>query len=480
MGIFNAGTLANLLSVPVLGLQPAEPVQRHSSRLPVTVLLTAGALLALVLLAQTVVTYQYVANNLILQEARRTAEARVRDLERAAHQARPQDDEAFQMLVAELQLEMAGEVAAIALLRDDGTIVAATGDVDAALAGLSRRTPTPRHEPLTLELRSGREVLVGVFPCRCGVPRDGNDPRGRQAGRLLANIAIYRDALSAPFGRLRRNAAVSASAALTLLMSLAIIAVRFGPYVRGQQLEAQMALARQVQRDLLPPPNLRIDGVDAAAACVQAWQVGGDFYDIVRLPDGRTSFVLGDVSGHGISAALLMGLIHGVMNAPPWSASGEPPDQAAVRLNELLLKKSSGSRFASLFWCAYNPASRVMQYLNAGHPPPLWFRQAEGGMPTIQRLADGGPVLGLLENVPYRSTCVTAREEDILVAFSDGIVEATNRRDEYFGEERLIESVQRRRDQTAHAICDEVLSAVRAFAGRQPVADDQTLLVVKL
>jgi hypothetical protein len=448
--------------------------------LPVTTLLVAGALLALALLAQTVVTYRYVSNNLILQEARRTAEARVRDLERAARLAQPRDDEAIQILVADLQKEMAGEVAAIALLHNDGAILAASGNIDAALAGFTGSAATPRYEPLRVALDSGREVVIGVFPCRCGVRRDGNETTGRQAGRVLAKIAIYRDALSAPFGRLRRNAAIAASAALTLLMALAIIAARLGPYVRGQQLEAQMALARQVQHDLLPPPNVRVDGVDAAAACVQAWQVGGDFYDIVSLPDGRISFVLGDVSGHGISAALLMGLIYGVMNAPPWGASDESAERAAARLNELLLKKSAGSRFASLFWCAYNPASRVMQYVNAGHPPPLWFRQTDGGVPTIQRLTDGGPVLGLLENVSYRSTCVTAREGDILVAFSDGIVETTNRRSEYFGEERLTAIVERHCDQNAQAISSEVLAGVRAFAGRQPAADDQTLLVVKM
>ena len=78
--------------------------------------------------------------------------------------------------------------------------------------------------------------------------------------------------------------------------------------------------------------------------------MGGDFYDIVTLAGGRVSFVVGDVSGHGISAALLMGLIHGAMSNPPWGAS-EDPDRAAVRLNDLLLTKSSGERFASLFWC---------------------------------------------------------------------------------------------------------------------------------
>ena len=133
-----------------------------------------------------------------------------------------------------------------------------------------------------------------------------------------------------------------------------------------------------------------------AAECIPASQVGGDFYDVVSLPGGQVAFALGDVSGHGISAALLMGLIHGVMSSPPWGVEENDPERGAARLNQLLLTKSSGERYATLFWCGYDPTSGLLRYLNAGHPPPLWIQRRPNGTPSVHRLTGGGPVLGLL------------------------------------------------------------------------------------
>jgi sigma-B regulation protein RsbU (phosphoserine phosphatase) len=220
--------------------------------------------------------------------------------------------------------------------------------------------------------------------------------------------------------------------------------------------------------------------VDVAVECLPAWQVGGDFYDVVSLPGGCVSFVVGDVSGHGISAALLMGLIHGAMSNPPWAATDDPPDRAAARLNELLLAKSSGQRFASLFWCAYDPGLRVLRYVNAGHLPALWLRRTMDGTWDLQRLSEGGPVLGLLAAAAYRTVSVSANDGDLLVLYSDGVTEAPNSRDEQFGEERLIAAAQQSADLPAREICDRILSAVSAFIGDRRAPDDQTLLVVRL
>jgi sigma-B regulation protein RsbU (phosphoserine phosphatase) len=320
---------------------------------------------------------------------------------------------------------------------------------------------------MTRETRNGRDVLVGTFSCRCGGPP------------LRLQVALYEDSLSAPFSRLRRNAIISASAAVALLVALALIAFRSARYVRGLQLEAQVELARQVQRDLLPSFDPQRTGIDVAADCLPASKVGGDFYDIVTLPDGRVSFVVGDVSGHGVSAALLMGLIYGSMSNPPWGTS-EDPDRGAARLNELLLTKTSGERFATLLWCSYDPASRVVRYVNAGHLPALWLRKQPDGAWRVDRLAEGGPVLGLLPAQTYHTASATATAGDVIVLFSDGITEAPNRRDEQFGEERLLALAQQHADLPARAICDAILADVRAFTGDRPSPDDQTLLVVRL
>jgi hypothetical protein len=258
-------------------------------------LLIAGAVLAMALLVQTVVTYRYVSRSLILQDARRVAEERVRNVDRAARLVRPQDAEAFRVLLEDLRSETADQVAGLALFQSDGTAVAMSGQMAvASLLDTQRKVAADPQAVMTGLWRDGREILVGVFPCRCRLQARAGDAPGATAdvGRLFVGVALYRDSLTAPFARLRRNAIVSASAAVTLLTALALIAARAGAYVRGKQLEIQMDLARQVQRDILPSAGAGPLGVDFAAECLPAWQVGGDFYDVVSLPGGRVSFVL--------------------------------------------------------------------------------------------------------------------------------------------------------------------------------------------
>ncbi len=443
-------------------------------------LLALGAVLAVALLVQTISNYRYVANNLILQDARRVAEERVRNVERAARLARPQDAAAFRVLLDDIRNESLDQLAGIAVVQANGSVVASSGQVPPLLPEQLPRGPADRDALMTRESAGGRDVLTGVFPCRCGLARTVGDAADQRpdALRLLVQVALYEDSLSAPFSRLRRNAIISASAALSLLIALSLIAARATAYMRGKQLETQLELAREVQRDILPSASAYA-GLDVSAKWLPASQVGGDFFDIVELPGGRMSFAVGDVSGHGISAALLMSLIHGAMSNPPWGAS-EDADRAAVRLNNLLLTKSSGERFASLFWCAYDPASQVLQYLNAGHLPAVRLWRDTEGTWHGDRLAEGGPVLGLLSAAAYRAVSVPASEGDLLVLFSDGITEAPNRRDEPFGESRLMAVVQQSRELPASAISDAILAAVRGFTGDRPAPDDQTLLVVRL
>jgi serine phosphatase RsbU (regulator of sigma subunit) len=454
----------------------------RASSVWIRALLAGGALLALALLAQTIVNYSYVSTNLIRQEARRTAEERVRNVERAARLSRPQDAEAFRAILNELRADMSDQIAALALVHADGSTLASSGEMRTTAGPDSRtRVLANRDAPFAQTSWEGREVLVGVLPCRCSLPRQPATAAGQMGtSRLFLEVALYRDSLSAPFTRLRRNAAVSASAALALLVSVTLIAARLRPYVRGKQLEVQAELARQVQRDLLPAAGAWPSGLDLGAVCRPAWEVGGDFYDIVTLADGRVSFALGDVSGHGISAALLMGLIHGAMSSPPWGVSQEDPGRAAERLNQLLIAKSSGDRFASLFWCSYDPASSTVRYINAGHLPALCLRRRPDGSTAIERLAEGGPILGVLTTVVYNAVSVAARPGDLLVLFSDGIVEAPNSRGEPFGEDRLIAVTEAQQNRPSREICKTILDAVSTFTGQVPAQDDQTLLVVRL
>lgn len=438
------------------------------------VLLVAGAAIALALLVQTVVTYRYVAGNLIQQSARRAAEERVRDIERAARLTRPQDGAAFRVVLDEIRQDNVEQVAGLAVLTADGGVVAGSPD----RAGVAPRD-TRRTGVLVRESRNGRAVFVGTFTCRCSLPgRTGaaaGEPRG--SGRLLVELALYEDSLSAPFARLRRNAAISAGAALMLLIALALIGLRARAYVAGRQLQAEVELARSVQSNLFPAPS-QLPPVDLSVECLPASQVGGDFYDVAALPDGRVSFVVGDVSGHGLSAALLMALVHGAMSNPLWGAT-ESPAVSAARLNDLLLTKSSSSKFASLFWCAYDPARRSLSYLNAGHPPGLLLR-ANAASSGVERLTGGGPVLGLMPGSSFEAHAVEASPGDLLIVMSDGITEASDADGNHFSDEQLMAVVERARLLPSGDLRDAILAAVEEFTQGRPAADDRTLLVVRL
>jgi Stage II sporulation protein E (SpoIIE) len=242
----------------------------------------------------------------------------------------------------------------------------------------------------------------------------------------FVEMALYLKSASAAFGRLRRDLIVSSSAALLLLASMILLWLRFPHYVRGKQLERQTELARQVQMDMLPASDAAFENLDFAAACVPAWQVGGDFYDVFAAGHGRMAVVLGDVSGKGLPAAVVAALLLGVVRASSWTAGGSEHVAASRRLSEFLHSRTSLERFASLFWCYYEPESQVLRYVNAGHPPPLLVKRDAGGELKIQRLTEGGPVLGLLQGADYRQGQAVVCPGDLLVLYSDGVVEAEN------------------------------------------------------
>lgn len=467
-------------------LETVAEIRRSSGGLWIVALLAGGTTLAVVLLIQTAMNYRYVSDSLIHQEALQVAEDTVRIVERAARMGRLENVRSAASLLDELRSERADYLAWMVLRQGDGGVTASAGDSGSPRPRrLARRGTTDQVDLDREQSLNGRDLLVGAFPCRCGVGErivsPGAGPGVGRGGQGLASIeiALYRDGLSAPFARLRRNALVSSAAALTLLVSLVLIARRFGAYVRGKQLEAQIDVARQVQQDLLPRTGSPPPGVDVAAECLPAARVGGDFFDIVSLPGQRYAFLVGDVSGHGISAALLMGLIHGAMSGPHWGVADDEASRAA-QLNHLLVTKSSEERFASLFWCAFDPAAASLRYINAGHPPPLWIRRRDRMPAEIDRLTAGGPVLGVLDAASYSVERIPATPGDVLVLFSDGVVEARNHAGEFFGDDRLVDIVRQSAEAPPRALVDAILSAVRMFTGGQPAEDDQTLLVVRL
>ena len=276
-------------------------------------------------------------------------------------------------------------------------------------------------------------------------------------------MAIPIKTVTGAFDGLRRNLIVGLIAAIALLISVAVIGLRTPQYLRGKYLESELLLAKRVQRDLQPKPHSISPDVLFAASAVAADHVGGDFYDIFEAGPGKTAIVLGDVSGKGVSAALLVSVLQGAIR----SSTSSRHESACGRINRMLCELTARARFATLFWGLYDAETGTLRYVNAGHAAPILIRHNDKG---IERLDQGGPVLGLLPSARYFAGSVKIDGPDTLVLYSDGVNEAANEKEEEFGEERVQETISHAEEATPGELCDQIMSQVAAFASGRPDA----------
>jgi phosphoserine phosphatase RsbU/P len=236
----------------------------------------------------------------------------------------------------------------------------------------------------------------------------------------------------------------------------------------------EIEIAREVQERLFPQELPSINGATLAGMCRPALGVGGDYYDVIALEDGRIGLAIADVSGKGISAALLMASLRASLRGATLDA---PQDLAVLmgKVSHLVYEASASNRYATFFFGTYDPGSGRLQYVNAGHNPPLVMRENSQTL----RLAAGGPVIGLLTDTYYEQHEIHLQPGDILVTYTDGISEAMSSADEEWGEERL-EVAVRQTVGDAGSIVKQVFQAVDAFTAGAPQHDDMTLLVMKL
>jgi hypothetical protein len=352
------------------------------------------------------------------------------------------------------------------LIADDGTVLAASSkprkpafDVDEVRDHLRNRKQIFK----ILETKAGA-VLVQAFPVF--LPSAEGRPRF-----AVLEMAGSLDGETGGLWAVRQSLLINVSAALALVISVGLLALRFRSYLAGRQLEQQLQIAREVQRNLLPAAERKSDLFEVAADCMPARMVGGDFYDT----EGDT-FVLGDVSGKGIPAALLMGVMHGAVRSCSWTDSAKSHEIATSRIDRLLQERASSEQYSSMFWAYFEPKAGLLRYINAGHCPPLLFR---AGRRNPVRLEEGGPVLGLVPNAKFKQGSVMLGAGDLLVMYSDGIAESANAADEMFGEERIISIVRENMALSAVEIRDRILAAVREFTGQETTEDDRTLVVVR-
>ncbi|SNS36055.1 sigma-B regulation protein RsbU (phosphoserine phosphatase) [Granulicella rosea] len=246
-----------------------------------------------------------------------------------------------------------------------------------------------------------------------------------------------------------------------------------------QRLESELAIAQDVQRNLFPHSPMAFDGLEVHAVCIPARTVSGDYFDF--FCEGRQfCLALGDISGKGMSAALLMASLHAAVRSLGLSAEaadhGAPSSARLVSLlNRQLFQSTQPERYATLFLTFYDGATRQLTYTNGGHLAP-WLMSADGTFSSLDR---GGPVVGLLNGLAYQETHLGFAQGDLLVAYSDGLTEAENESGE-FGEERLFEFVSQHRSLPLDELAQRTLERVQGWIGETEQMDDMTILFARV
>ncbi|MGA2571577.1 MAG: PP2C family protein-serine/threonine phosphatase [Terracidiphilus sp.] len=237
-----------------------------------------------------------------------------------------------------------------------------------------------------------------------------------------------------------------------------------------RQHEQEAERAREIQQALMPRELPRIKGCQLAAECIPARQVGGDYFDAIRLGDSRVAIAIADVSGKGMGAALLMSNLQAIVRA--FAPAVLAPQELCTRANQLIAANVAPGKYITFFFAVVDTARMRIDYCNAGHNPPLLGRR-DG---SVETLDEGGPVLGILPDAPYDSGSAELRPGDGLVLYTDGITEATDSSGDEFGEERL-KALLARRPSGAEELRARIVSAVSEFANGN-FSDDVTVLVV--
>lgn len=245
-----------------------------------------------------------------------------------------------------------------------------------------------------------------------------------------------------------------------------------------ERVNRELEIAREVQQRLFPQKLPHVKGLDFAGYCRPALGVGGDYYDFIRLDNGSLGIAIGDVSGKGIAAALMMASLQASLRGQTITPCASLSEMIE-RINRLVFEASAENRYATFFYAAYDPASYALRYVNAGHNAPILLRAA-GGVPQVHRLEEGGTVIGLFPDSPYREATLQLQAGDVFIAFTDGITEALDDEEAEFGEDQLIEGVVHHDSRSASDLITNLLERVDGFTSGAPQHDDMTLVAVRV
>jgi len=319
---------------------------------------------------------------------------------------------------------------------------------------------------------SGNEVLIRVWDSLCFDIRTRAAVQ-KVAGDLPEVVESHQPIIDA----LQRGQGKEAGLLLrnhveTFLQLLKKAELR--PLFFGQELE----IARDVQKAFIPHHPPQIPGLSCATFYRPARSIGGDYYDFFPLQDGRWGIAIGDVSGKGIGAALIMASLQASIRAQVLHPHSDPSTLIS-RVNRLIHESSPVHFYASLFYAEYEPAARLLTYVNAGHNPPFVVRCREGRS-KVSRLQPGASPVGMFAGSSYKSESCQLEEGDILVACTDGIIETESSAGEPWGQQRLENLFSACGWHAPQEALQHTITEVSAFGGNKVQRDDMTLVVIQV
>jgi sigma-B regulation protein RsbU (phosphoserine phosphatase) len=333
--------------------------------------------------------------------------------------------------------------------------------------------------------------LEGALPLGAAVGRDSCTVATLPAGPLRSGLAAARIGVLVPLWRAdaleglvalgdpapgRRFsdedlefAGMLGRQALAALENLRLQKVRD----EKQRQDRELQIARQIQQSLFPEACPRLPGFDLAAVVEPCEAVGGDYYDLIALPEGRWAVAVADVSGKGTPASILMASVHATLHALAGSLS---PAAVLDRLNRFLLANTAASRYVTLVYGELDPGRKELRYVNAGHVPPVRL----GAAGVVERLETGGPAPGLVEEAAYEVGCLRLQPGDVLALVTDGVTEALSPSEEELGGDGLVAVLRRARGRSAAETVAAVVEAVRSWTGPAGARDDLTAMAIRV
>jgi sigma-B regulation protein RsbU (phosphoserine phosphatase) len=373
-----------------------------------------------------------------------------------------------------------GERGTVYLLNDDGTEI---------WTKVARGLDRDKRKTIRLPIGKGIAGYVAATGDTINIPDAYLDPRfdpefDRVTGYhtksiLCAPMKDREGKIVGVFQLLNKNNGVFTDSDATIIDALSVhaaIAIENARLVLQEKekirIERDLAAALEVQTSLLPlhPPD--VPGYEFVALTVPALEVAGDLYDFIRLDQYRVAITIGDVSGKGLPAALLMAHIQASVRDVAHEASSA--SACTTLLNDRLVQTTGAEKFVTLVYAVLDAAHNALRYTNGGHNPPV-CATAEG----VRTLTTGGTLLGIVEGMTFEEEIVPIAPGDVIVFYSDGISESMNEQQELFGDDRLAQLIGEHRSLPVDRLKEEIFSAVRQHQGNAPQADDMTLVIIR-